>query len=94
MNWLLDADIEGFFDTIDHDWLIKFLEHRIGDCRILRLICKWLRDGLLGQLPVLDQLAAECFVVQGLDGFFGVDCQGGCRCGGLTEAHENWLHAD
>jgi len=46
VNWILDADIEGFFDTIDHDWLIKFLEHRIGDRRILRLIRKWLRAGI------------------------------------------------
>ena len=46
MNWILDADIEGFFDTIDHEWLIKFLEHRIGDRRILRLIRKWLRAGV------------------------------------------------
>ena len=37
---------EGFFDTIDHEWLIKFLEHRIGDRRILRLIRKWLRAGV------------------------------------------------
>ena len=46
VNWILDADIEGFFDTIDHEWLIKFLEHRIGDRRILRLIRKWLRAGI------------------------------------------------
>jgi len=46
VNWILDADIEGFFDTIDHDWLIEFLEHRIGDRRILRLIGKWLRAGV------------------------------------------------
>ena len=46
VNWVLDADIEGFFDTIDHAWLIKFLEHRIGDRRILRLIRKWLRAGV------------------------------------------------
>ena len=45
VNWILDADIEGFFDAIDHDWLIKFLEHRIGDRRILRLIRKWLHAG-------------------------------------------------
>ena len=37
VNWILDADVEGFFDAIDHSWLIKFLEHRIGDRRILRL---------------------------------------------------------
>ena len=46
VNWVLDADVEGFFDTIDHDWLVKFLEHRIGDRRILRLIRKWLRAGV------------------------------------------------
>lgn len=41
VNWILDADIEAFFDTIDREWLIKFLERRIGDRRILRLIRKW-----------------------------------------------------
>jgi RNA-directed DNA polymerase len=46
VNWILDADIEGFYDAIDHAWLIKFLEHRIGDRRILRLIRKWLRAGV------------------------------------------------
>jgi len=46
VNWILDADIEGFFDAIDHSWLIKFLEHRVGDPRILRLIRKWLRAGV------------------------------------------------
>ena len=46
VNWILDADVEGFFDTIDHEWLIKFLEHRIGDRRILRLIRKWLTAGV------------------------------------------------
>ena len=38
VNWVLDADIRGFFDTIDHGWLMRFLEHRIADRRILRLI--------------------------------------------------------
>ncbi len=47
VNWILDADIEGFFDTIDHEWLIKFLEHRIGNHRVLRLIRKWLRSGII-----------------------------------------------
>ena len=47
VNWVLDADIRGFFDAIDHGWLIRFIEHRIADRRILRLIRKWLRAGVL-----------------------------------------------
>jgi len=47
VNWVLDADISGFFDTIDHGWLLRFLEHRIGDERILRLIRKWLKAGVI-----------------------------------------------
>ena len=47
VNWVLDADIRGFFDTLDHGWLVKFLEHRIGDRRVVRLIQKWLRAGVL-----------------------------------------------
>lgn len=46
VNWVLDADIRGFFDAIDHRWMLKFLEHRIADRRILRLIQKWLRAGV------------------------------------------------
>ena len=46
VNWVLDADVEGFFDNIDHEWLINFLEHRVADKRILRLIGKWLRAGV------------------------------------------------
>ena len=47
VNWVLDADIRGFFDTLNHEWLIRFVEHRIGDRRIVRLIQKWLRAGVL-----------------------------------------------
>jgi RNA-directed DNA polymerase len=43
---VLDADIRGFFDTINHEWLLKFVEHRVADRRILRLIQKWLRAGV------------------------------------------------
>lgn len=46
VNWVLDADIQGFFDAIDHEWLLKFIEHRIADRRILRLVQKWLRAGV------------------------------------------------
>jgi group II intron reverse transcriptase/maturase len=47
VNWVLDADIRGFFDTVDHGWLVKFIEHRIGDRRVVRLIQKWLNAGVL-----------------------------------------------
>ena len=47
VNWILDADIEGFFDAIDRDWLVQFIEHRIGDKRIVRLILKWLNAGII-----------------------------------------------
>jgi len=46
VNWILDADIRGFFDNIDHAWLMKFLEHRIADRRLLRLLKKWLQAGV------------------------------------------------
>jgi RNA-directed DNA polymerase len=46
VNWILDADVRNFFGELDHKWLLKFLEHRIGDPRILRLIKKWLRAGV------------------------------------------------
>jgi group II intron reverse transcriptase/maturase len=45
VNWVLDADIQGFFDAMGHDWIIRFLRHRIADKRILRLIAKWLKVG-------------------------------------------------
>ena len=47
VNWILDADIRSFFDEISQEWLIRFLEHRIGDRRIIRLIQKWLKAGVL-----------------------------------------------
>jgi group II intron reverse transcriptase/maturase len=47
INWVLDADIRGFFDAIDHEWLMKFIEHRIADQRVLRHLKKWLKAGVL-----------------------------------------------
>lgn len=47
VNWLLDADIAKFFDTTQHDWLVKFIEHRVADTRIVRSIRKWLSAGVL-----------------------------------------------
>jgi RNA-directed DNA polymerase len=46
VNWVLDVDIRAFFDTIDHEWMMKFLGHRIADPRMLRLIGKWLKAGV------------------------------------------------
>ena len=46
VSWVLDADIRGFFDNLSHEWAIKFVEHRVADCRVLRLIQKWLKAGV------------------------------------------------
>jgi RNA-directed DNA polymerase len=46
VNWILDADIRGFFDNMSHEWTMKFIEHRVADRRILRLIQKWLKAGV------------------------------------------------
>ena len=46
-SWVLDADIRSFFDTIDHGWMQKFIEHRIGDRRMVRLLMKWLHAGVM-----------------------------------------------
>src|SRR5438477_5478095 len=47
VRWVLDADLQSFFDTLKHEWLVKFLEHRIADRRVIRLIQKWLKAGVL-----------------------------------------------
>jgi RNA-directed DNA polymerase len=47
VHWVLDADIQGYFDSIDHRWLMKFLEHRISDRRLLRQISQWLKAGVM-----------------------------------------------
>jgi retron-type reverse transcriptase len=46
VNWVLDADIRAFFDNLSHEWMLKFVEHRVADNRILRLIQKWLKAGV------------------------------------------------
>lgn len=57
MNWVLDLDIRSFFDTLSQKWLVKFVEHRIGDRRVVRLIQKWLSAGVLeeGKLTVSEE---------------------------------------
>ena len=62
VNWVLDADIRGFFDAIDHEWLVKFVEHRIADRRIVRLIQKWLNAGVLEEGK---RICSETGTVQG-----------------------------
>ncbi len=53
MNWVLDADIKGFFDHVSHEWLLKFVRHRVADNRMLRLIQKWLKAGVSGRRRVV-----------------------------------------
>ena len=79
VNWILDADIRSFFDTVNQEWLIRFVEHRIGDRRIIRLIRKWLKAGVLedgvvtvseqgtGQGAVISPLLANIYLHYALD---------------------------
>jgi group II intron reverse transcriptase/maturase len=62
VNWVLDSDIRDFFGTLNHGWLVKFIEHRVADQRVVRLIQKWLRAGVLenGQ-----RIQSEVGTVQG-----------------------------
>src|SRR5215207_2747405 len=79
VSWILDADIRSFFDEISQEWLIRLLEHRIGDRRIIRLIQKWLKAGVLedgivtvgdrgtGQGAVISPLLANIYLHYALD---------------------------
>jgi RNA-directed DNA polymerase len=68
VNFILDADIRSFFDTVSQDWLIRFVEHRVGDKRIIRLIRKWLRAGVLedGIVSVSEKGTAQGAVISPL----------------------------
>jgi RNA-directed DNA polymerase len=68
VNWILDADIRSFFDTVSQEWLIKFVEHRVGDRRIIRLIQKWLKAGVLedGVVTVSDKGTGQGSVISPL----------------------------
>ena len=79
VNFILDADIRSFFDTVSQDWLIRFVEHRVGDPRVIRLIRKWLKAGVLedgivnvsdrgtGQGAVISPLLANIYLHYVLD---------------------------
>ena len=79
VNYVLDADIRSFFDSVSHVWLIKFVEHRIGDPRMIRLIQKWLKTGVMedgvvtasemgtGQGAVISPLLANIYLHYALD---------------------------
>lgn len=56
VNWIVDCDLRAYFDSVSHDWLVRFIEHRIADPRIIRLIRKWLKAGVLvdGELTVAE----------------------------------------
>ena len=79
VNWILDADIRSFFDTVSHEWLVRFVEHRVGDPRMIRLIQKWLKVGVLedgvvtasdkgtGQGAVISPLLANVYLHYAFD---------------------------
>jgi len=68
VNRIVDADIRSFFDTVSQEWLMRFLEHRVGDKRIIRLIKKWLTAGVLedGELTVSEKGTAQGAVISPL----------------------------
>ncbi len=68
VNWIVDADIAGFFDGLSRPWLERFLRHRIGDARVLRLISKWLTAGVLehGELKLSEHGTPQGAVVSPL----------------------------
>jgi group II intron reverse transcriptase/maturase len=68
VNFILDADIRAFFDTVNQQWLIRFVEHRIGDKRVIRLIQKWLKAGVLedGVVGVSEQGTGQGAVISPL----------------------------
>jgi len=68
VHWILDADLRKFFDTVDHEWLMRFVRHRIGDKRILRLIHLWLKAGVMedGALSPTDEGTPQGSVISPL----------------------------
>ena len=71
VNWVLDADIRGFFDNMSHEWTMKFIEHRVADRRILRLIQKWLKAGISEVRSWVLRITAESAGAMGRSSFGG-----------------------
>lgn len=63
VNWVLDLDLQKFFDTVEHDWLIRMIEHRVQDKRLIKLITRWIKIGVVGENG--QRTAAVCGVPQG-----------------------------
>jgi len=63
VNWVLDLDLQKFFDTVEHDWLIQMLKHRVKDSRLLKLITRWIKIGAVNESG--QRIAASCGVPQG-----------------------------
>ena len=70
VNWVVDADIQNFFGAVSQEWLTRFVEHRVGDKRIIRLIQKWLKAGILedGDVTVSDRGTGQGSVISPLLG--------------------------
>ena len=68
VNWILDCDVQSFFDKVSREWLVRFVEHRIGDRRIVRLISKWLTAGVLedGRLIEMEEGTPQGAVISPL----------------------------
>ncbi len=91
VNHIVEADIRGFFDNVNHEWMLKFLEHRIGDPRILRLISRMLKGGIMEdglvkaseegtpQGSILSPLLSNIYLHYALDLWFSRRFKGQCR---------------
>jgi Reverse transcriptase (RNA-dependent DNA polymerase) len=98
INWILDADISRFFDSLSPKWLIRFLEHRIGDRRIIRLIQKRLRAGVLEDGRLIETTEGTPWARRFAPGELGLSLvefaegvPANPRPGQVAEAGRHWL---
>ena len=83
VNWILDTDLAAYFDTVSHDWMLRFLEHRIGDRRLLRLISNWLKAGVMEEGVVT---ARQIGTPRALIGPAGICAGGAPQCASLPRS--------